>query len=122
VAQLALRTLFAGLVSNATSIDLLSNRPIDLVRRVVMRKLGMLLGLALSLSGAAFAQGKGPPQMTAEQRAKMATAHEQMAACLRTERPVAECHDELMKSCQEAMGTSCPMMGGMRHHKMQPPQ
>jgi hypothetical protein len=30
-------------------------------------------------------------------RAKMASAHEQMAACLRSDRPMAECHDEMMK-------------------------
>jgi len=92
--------------------------------------------LALSLFGCfattAFAQGakasKGP-DMTAEQRQKMADAHEKMAACLRSDRPIADCHDELMKSCQAAMGSdACPMMGGkmggMKHHgkMMQPGQ
>jgi hypothetical protein len=77
-----------------------------------------------------FAQGTQAPKgpvMTAEQRQKMADAHEKMAVCLRSERPVPDCHDELMKGCKETMGaTMCPMMGGgmgpMRHGgKVTPP-
>ncbi|MGB8692642.1 MAG: hypothetical protein WCD08_03960 [Steroidobacteraceae bacterium] len=37
------------------------------------------------------------PPPSKEMRAKMASAHEQMAACLRSDRPMAECHDEMMK-------------------------
>jgi hypothetical protein len=50
-------------------------------------------------------------QMTPEQRAKMADAHQAMATCLRSDRPLAECHDEMRKSCQDTMGAVCPMMG-----------
>lgn len=79
---------------------------------VLSAALGAILG------GSALAQEKTPPapQMTKEQRMKMATAHEQMAACLRTDRPLADCHQEMMKTCQDTMGTGagmCPMMGGM---------
>jgi hypothetical protein len=75
----------------------------------------MLIGLVAALGGPALAQGKGTPQMTAEQRTKMAEAHEKMAACLRSDRPLSECHEEMMKSCQETMGAAnCPMMG--KHH------
>ena len=85
-----------------------------------------MLALCLfgSLATPAFAEApkatKGS-EMTTEQRKKMGDAHEKMAACLRSDRPMADCHDEMMKSCEEAMGTdSCPMMGGgmghMKHH------
>jgi hypothetical protein len=72
----------------------------------------LALGLVASLAGPALAHGKGPPwpEMTAEQRTKMAEAHEKMAACLRSDRPVGDCHSEMMKSCQETMGAGhCPM-------------
>ena len=43
----------------------------------------------------------------------MAVLHEQMAACLRSDKSVAECHSQMMTSCQKSMGKSgCPMMGG----------
>lgn len=51
--------------------------------------------------------------MTTEQRQKMATAHEAMAVCLKSERPMSDCHDEMMKGCKDVMGKDgCPMMGG----------
>jgi hypothetical protein len=85
-----------------------------------MKKIRLLAGIVAMISGFALAQDKAttptkaPPQLTAEQRAKMADAHEKMAACLRSNRPLGECHDEMMKSCQETMGTGgCGMMGGM---------
>lgn len=46
------------------------------------------------------------PQPTKEQREKMAEAHEKIAACLRSDRPIDECHAE-MKQMHEAM---------MHHH------
>ena len=63
------------------------------------------------------------PPMTSEQRQKMADAHEKMATCLRTDKPLGDCHEEMMKSCQEGMGKDgCPMMGGkgkgMHHSRM----
>jgi hypothetical protein len=70
------------------------------------------------LGGNALAQDKVAtstkvPQMTAEQRSKMAEAHEKLAACLRSDRPVSECHDEMMKSHDSGCcGGDCPMMHG----------
>ena len=87
-----------------------------------MKRIGFLLGMVAMLGGSALAADKGTtpaktPQMTADQRSKMADLHEKMAACLRSTRPISECHDEMMKSCQETMGTGgCPMMGGMGPH------
>jgi hypothetical protein len=57
----------------------------------------MVIGLVAALGGPALAQGKGTPQMTADQRTKMAEAHEKMAACLRSDRPLSECHEEMMR-------------------------
>lgn len=46
---------------------------------------------------------------TAEQRSQMAVMHESMAKCLRTNKSMAECRDEMMKNCP--MGENCPGMG-----------
>jgi hypothetical protein len=55
--------------------------------------------------------------MTTEQRQKMADAHEKMAVCLRSDKPVSDCHEEMKKACQEGMGKDgCPMMGGKGMH------
>ena len=65
---------------------------------------------------------KGPPVTSAEQRQKMAGQHEKMAACLRSDRPLPECREEMMKGCKEAMGKEgCPMMGGKGPHGMHHP-
>lgn len=64
-----------------------------------------------------------PPEPSKETRAKMASAHERMAACLRSDKAIDECRSEMMKSCKEIMGgQGCPMMGmGMHHPGMQHP-
>lgn len=61
-----------------------------------------------------------PPEPSKELRAKMAAAHEQMAACLRTDRAISDCRSEMMKECHELMGErACPMMDmGKRQHTM----
>lgn len=83
----------------------------------------------LLLSGAASTPADSPaPEHTLskETREKMATLHEQMAACLRSEKSLLECRAAMMRSCQEQLGSDgCPMIVGMgggtdgRHH-MQP--
>ena len=45
-------------------------------------------------------------------REKMAAMHEQMASCLRSDKPMSECRSEMMKRCRMT-GESCPMMGKM---------
>ena len=78
---------------------------------------GIFLAASSALAADKATTPAKAPQMTAEQRSKMADLHEKMAACLRSTRPISECHDEMMKGCQETMGASgCPMMGGMGHH------
>lgn len=74
--------------------------------------------LANAGTTAAFAAdlpaGAQQPAPSKEMREKVATLHEQMAACLRSEKPFAECRAQMMKSCQSTMGTQgCPMMGMM---------
>lgn len=89
-----------------------------------MNKIAIILCL-LSASGASAiasdtdksANEMKMPNLTAEQRGKMADAHEKMATCLRSDKPMHECHDEMKKSCQENMGKGgCPMMDGMAMH------
>ncbi|HEX9472646.1 MAG TPA: hypothetical protein VF931_00555 [Steroidobacteraceae bacterium] len=52
-----------------------------------------------------------------EMRAKMAGAHEQLAACLRSDRPIAECHEEMMKQ-HELMGHEMMRHGHDEHEDM----
>ncbi|MEQ1876797.1 MAG: hypothetical protein ABL958_09125 [Bdellovibrionia bacterium] len=59
---------------------------------------------------------EGPGKMsppTPEMREKMAVNHEKMAACLRSDTDMKECHKEMKKQCHETMGDTCPMMGMM---------
>lgn len=72
--------------------------------------------LLLMGAGATFAAPPPPaeksPTPSKEMREKMATVHEQMATCLRSDKPIADCHSQMMKSCQDAMGEQgCRMMG-----------
>jgi hypothetical protein len=65
---------------------------------------------------------KAPPAPTKEMRQQMAVAHEKMAACLRSDKPISECREEMQKSCHDMMGEQgCPMMGMHRHERMMKP-
>jgi hypothetical protein len=67
---------------------------------------------ALTLIWAFSVRAAEPAVPSAEVRQKMAAVHQQMADCLRSDRPIAECRTEMMKSCQELVGqSSCPMIG-----------
>jgi hypothetical protein len=98
-----------------------------------LRRNGLRGGLVTALvviwasaASAADPQPNAPPDPTPDARQKMATIHEKMAACLRSDRPMAECRADMWKSCQEQMGADgCPMMGagggmgpGMMHRGM----
>jgi hypothetical protein len=73
---------------------------------------------------AAAAQVRSSDQEAAPSKAmreKMAAMHEQMAACLRSDKPVADCRAEIRKSCQEAPpGIDCAGMRVGRHRQMMP--
>lgn len=79
------------------------------------RKCALIAALALLSVSPAFAAD--PEKGTAsepspEARQQMAAVHQQMADCLKSDRPIAECRAEMTKSCQEMMGErGCPMMG-----------
>jgi hypothetical protein len=78
------------------------------------RSCALIAALALAAAAPALAAEpeKAPPSApSAEQRQKMAEAHQRMADCLKSSRPISECHAEMKQSCQEAHGEGgCPMM------------
>jgi hypothetical protein len=86
--------------------------------------------LTISMSVSAFGADKTKAmhkgmgmgmEPTTEQRQKMATVHEAMATCLKSDKPMADCRTEMMKSCEESMGQDCSMMHemhGMKGHNM----
>ncbi|MEO5968404.1 MAG: hypothetical protein ABIQ95_00630 [Bdellovibrionia bacterium] len=64
-------------------------------------------------------ESKKASKVSTEQRQKMAERHEKMASCLRSERPMSECHQEMMKDCKNMMGEGgCPMMDQRKGHEM----
>jgi hypothetical protein len=89
---------------------------------------GMLVILGATAAFAADPPAANHPAPSKEMREKMATLHEQMATCLRSDKSISDCRSQMMKSCQETMGDqACPMMGhGMmgsepgKHNHMTP--
>lgn len=91
-------------------------------RRARQVTVSVLLIMGASAAFSATAPAASPPAAnpptaspaapSKETREKMASLHEQMAACLRSDKPIADCHSQMMKSCQDAMGEQgCRMMG-----------
>jgi len=76
---------------------------------------GLVVGILLAGGGivlGAYAQQSGPPDFSPAAREKMAEVHERMATCLKSDKPLAQCRSEMLKNCQDFMGTDgCPMMG-----------
>jgi hypothetical protein len=71
-----------------------------------------------------------PPSTSAapskQMRDKMASVHERMAVCLRSDKAIDECRSEMHNNCQTMMGEQgCAMMMGMgmgmRNRMKQPP-
>lgn len=78
-----------------------------------MKKILILAAMLGLFSISAFAH---EGEMTAEDRKKMAETHEKMAACLRSDRPMSECEEEMGKTCafhakgkKGKGGKQCPM-------------
>lgn len=90
-----------------------------------MRHLVLVPLVCAGLSWAAFATdpekdiSKDKDEVVSTQkRDQMALMHEKMAACLRSEKPLKECREEMHKSCTEAKGEGhCPMMERMHGMK-----
>jgi hypothetical protein len=77
-----------------------------------VRRYGLITALALVVGAVAWAADPQPPDPSPEARGRMAAIHERMAACLKSDRPFAECRAEMWKDCQEHMGKDgCPMLG-----------
>ncbi len=86
------------------------------------------IGVIVLSVGAVWAADPPPSSSTPqappskETREKMATLHEQMAACLRSDKSINDCRSEMMKSCRETIGTQgCQMMGKGHGWMMQTP-
>ncbi len=76
------------------------------------------LGVAFGAEKTKASPGKtAAMELTTEQRQNMATAHEKMATCLRSDKPFGDCRMEMMKTCEDMMGKEgCSMMHEM--HEM----
>jgi hypothetical protein len=92
----------------------MQNPTLQIKRAAIVAMVGALLSVS-----AAWAADPAPAAPTSqaapskEMREKMAKLHEQMAACLRSDKSIDECRTEMMKECHETMGKEgCPMMGG----------
>lgn len=82
------------------------------------------LMLSLFVAAGAFAVARAADDAAAktgadrqkmiEMHEKMAAAHAQAAACLKSGKPVDECRDALMKSCPMGKDGGC-MMGGQKN-------
>ena len=90
--------------------------------RVIVTVVARALLIALSTTAFAGNTPTAPlkrapvPSLTAsakETRQSMATLHEQMAACLRSDEPISECRSEMLKRCAATMGAQvCARMMG----------
>ena len=81
-------------------------------RRLATAIAGALL-IALSSAALAADAPAAPATPTRAMREGMATLHEEMAACLRSEKPLSECRAEMQKHCQAMMGKQgCTRMMG----------
>lgn len=85
-------------------------------------KTGFLIASLLLTTGLtpAFAEEAKPAdkkataELSKEDREQMAAHHEKMAACLRSDKSVQACHEEMREACSSQMGKhACPMMGEM---------
>jgi hypothetical protein len=82
----------------------------------------ILIGSSVSLGDdTKKSQASKAAEPTTEQRQKMAELHERMASCLRSERSVGECRQDMMKGCRDTLGKEgCPMTGGKMQHGKHP--
>ena len=82
--------------------------------------------IVLLISGAGAAWAVEPPATpnapTKQMREQMASMHERMATCLRSDKAVVDCRNDMMKSCQAlGPGKNCGMSGsGLGLHKRSP--
>jgi hypothetical protein len=84
----------------------------------------IVVATLFAVDGSALAaeQSTAAPEPSKESREQMARLHEQMAACLRSDKAFAECRTQMQTACHSAMGAQCPMMmgPGMQRRMQQP--
>lgn len=82
--------------------------------------ISILLISGLNLQAQAKNDKKNSPMIepTKEQRSNMASVHEKMATCLRSDKTATECRQEMRHSCQSMGDEACPMMGQRGMEKM----
>lgn len=81
----------------------------------VSRSVAASLTSALLIASTVLAADAPTTAPSKAMREQMATLHEQMAACLRSEKPISECRTQMMSSCKSMMGNQgCRMAMGMR--------
>ena len=82
--------------------------------RIVRKTIFASAALGVAVLCASPAWAAPPPASTApsqEMREKMAQVHEKMAACLRSDKTIAECHREMKANCRAELGDrGCGMM------------
>jgi len=72
---------------------------------------------AFALSAGAADSGASDAIPTREVRNRMAVLHDKAAACLRSDRPLAECRSEMMEGCRSIGAYGCPMMDMKMEHQ-----
>ncbi|HVP32157.1 MAG TPA: hypothetical protein VMT09_00785 [Steroidobacteraceae bacterium] len=81
--------------------------------RSLCASLALFLG-SMSVVSAAEPPAAAVTEPSKETREKMAAFHEQLAACLRSDKPIADCRKEAMKHHEDMMGMmgkeGCTMM------------
>lgn len=81
-----------------------------------------ILLAAILFASATFAAEMPPARETdpsKETREQMAAAHDAMAACLRSDKSLADCRNEMQTKCKKIHGEQgCPMMGMGMHQRM----
>ncbi len=79
-----------------------------------------LLFLPTSIAGSTDASVTKGYELTKEERLERAEHLEKMAACLRSDKSISDCHEQFRKDCPMAKDGSCPMWEGPRgmHRRM----
>ena len=88
--------------------------------KIILPTLTLLMAMSLSSAFGKSTEKMKTMALTPEQRIKMATIHENMATCLRSDKTLDVCHEEKKKACMDTMGKDgCyHMMGKGKMHKM----
>jgi hypothetical protein len=83
-----------------------------MIMRIGKRGKALVAALCVLAVGAAVAADDSPSDMhhappSKQDREQMAKLHEHMAACLRSDKTMRDCHEAVRKECQDTMGDKC---------------